>query len=94
MGDYITIGESVFISLISMLVVFLILVLISILIFGLGFLKGEEKIQKKETSKFVSRKKETSNIPEEIIAVISATLLCIMDTEKDNIRISNIRKLS
>lgn len=94
MGDYITIGESVFISLISMLVVFLILVLISILIYGLGFLKGEEKIQTKETPNIVSQKKEIKDIPEEVVAVISATLLCVMDTERDKINISSIKKIS
>lgn len=92
MGEYITMSESVFIALISMMVVFLVLVLISILIYGLGFIKEEEKEVGKPTKRTVPNQ-GTLDVSEESIAVIAATLISVMNTNVENFKINSIKKV-
>lgn len=92
MGDFITMKESFFIAGVSITVVFLVLILISIMIYGLGFIKGEE-VETKKPRLQAPKKQETFDIPEEVVAVISATLLCIIDSGKEKINISSIKRI-
>lgn len=92
MEDFITIKESFFIAGVSISLVFLVLIVISILIYGLGFIKKEEvEIEKPKDNQ--RKNPETYEITEEVVAAISAALLCTLEKEQDQLKISSIRRI-
>jgi sodium pump decarboxylase gamma subunit len=100
MGEHITIGESLIITVSSMLVVFIILILISYLINRLkaiGNDKGSKskietvKIETKEVKE--DSKKFENEIDEEIIAVIAAAIACATDNKVEDIKIKTIKRI-
>jgi len=100
MGEYITLGESLVITVASMLVVFLILILISFLIDRLKAIGNNDNSKSQiETVKIETKqsdldlKKNTNELDEELIAVIVAAIACAIDSKVEDIQIRTIKRI-
>ncbi len=100
MGNEVTMGEALVVTLVSMLVVFLVLILISIMI---GFLKpmgGEKKETKtaapakveKPEEKPVAAAQDAGEDEEELIAIITAAIANSLGVDIPEINIKSIRR--
>lgn len=105
MGDYISIGEALLITGISMVAVFATLILISFLINGLRIVSQDKKKNNDNNNK-LDKPMEVAKAPvkevseevtgalsDEIIAVITAAIAAQMQTNIPELRIRSIRKL-
>ena len=102
MGEFISIGDSLIVTLFSMTMVFVVLVVISVFI---SFLKNLNRIGKTEESKddkIVAKSKnsvvevseKTSVNDEELVAVISAVIAASMGVSVPKINIKKINRVS
>jgi len=100
MGNTIEMGESLVITVVSMIVVFLVLILISLLI---GLLKnmdaGKSKENKVEKVNSVAKEEPKVNVvqeenTEELIAVIAAAVAANLGLNIPDINIQSIRRVS
>lgn len=92
-GDNLNIGESLFISAFSMIVVFFVLLIISYLIDITAVLINREK---KQVIKAVSDAETQSKneLKNDEVVVIAAAIAAYLGTSTDNIIIKNIRRIS
>lgn len=94
MGEIISIGDSLFISLFSMIVVFIVLIAISYLIDLLRIISsGEKKQQVPMVDSTMGIKPEIRTVDEELVAVISAALASSLGKTVPEINIKSIKKL-
>lgn len=103
MGDKVTLGESLMITIFSMLIVFVVLIAISYLISILKTAINRKEF--KEESKEVTAKKEISNNSKlvttdetvdnrELIAVITAAIAASMGIDAPKVNIKTVRRTS
>mgnify|MGYP000914066898 CR=1 FL=1 len=94
MGEIISIGDSLFISLFSIIVVFIILIAISYLIDLLRIISSAEKDQQAPVvDSAMGIKPEIRTVDEELVAVISAALASSLGKTVPEINIKSIKKL-
>lgn len=96
MGDSVSILDALLITFVSMLVVFLILILISFLINRLKVLSIGKEVQEE---KIVTKESEVemiaeTEISEELVAVIAATVAANLGLDIADVKIENIKKVA
>ena len=104
MDAYISLGDSVIVTLFSIVMVFLVLIVISIFISMLKNLNKSEKPKNIKDNKDVAidnldlkptEKVDSGNInDEELVAVISAAIAISLDVKVQHINIKNIRRIN
>ena len=100
MSDNITIGESLIVTVTSMVAVFLILILISFLIDRLKAIGNNDNSKRKiETVKIETKqsdldiKTDTNELNEELIAAIAAAIAFVTDSKIEDIQIRTIKRI-
>lgn len=102
MSEYLSIGDSLVITLFSISMVFLVLVVISIFIALLKNLDGKEKTQTREETKIVTKsspeiletEEDSIKNDEELVAVISAAVAASLGVSVPQINIKNIKRVN
>jgi sodium pump decarboxylase gamma subunit len=100
MYENITIGESLIVTVTSVLVVFLILILISFLIDKLKAIgsndnskRGIETVKIETKQSDLDIKKDTNELNEELIAAIAAAIAYATDSKVEDIQIRTIKRI-
>lgn len=101
MGDIISVGDSLVITIFSMIVVFVVLIIISFLISALKSVGGEKKVETKEQVVKQEPIKSDENLQmadtkvndEELVAVIAAAIAASLGVSIPEINIQSIRRV-
>lgn len=102
LGNKVTMGQSLMITVFSMVIVFLALLIISYLIEGLQNFSQKDKKKNKETIEnidLVNSEKEVEKVEEslndeELVAVIAAAVAASIGVDVSNVRIKSIKRVS
>lgn len=102
LGDKVTMGQSLMVTVFSMVIVFLALLIISYLIKGLQNFSQKDKKKSKETIEnidLVNSEKEVEKVEEslndeELVAVIAAAVAASIGVDVSNVRIKSIKRVS
>ncbi|WP_352404263.1 OadG family protein [Sporanaerobacter acetigenes] len=100
LGDSVTIGQSLMITVFSMAIVFIALLVISYLIDGLRAIASkdngkktvEEKLEIEEKKDFVEENSNEEN-EEELVAVIAAAIAASQGIDVSDVKISSIKRV-
>lgn len=102
MGEFISIGDGLIVTLFSISMVFVVLIIISVFISLLKNLNGKEKVEVAKDTKITTKSNEnqvgieeddTIN-DEELVAVISAAIAASLDVSLPEINIKKINRIS
>ncbi|MCR2045658.1 OadG family protein [Anaerosalibacter massiliensis] len=102
LGNKVTMGQSLMVTVFSMVIVFLALLIISYLIKGLQNFSQKDKKKSKETienidlvnsEKGVEKAEESLN-DEELVAVIAAAVAASIGVDVSNVKIKSIKRVS
>lgn len=102
LGNKVTMGQSLMVTVFSMVIVFLALLIISYLIKGLQNFSQKDKKKSKETIEnidLVNSEKEVEKVEEslndeELVAVIAAAIAASIGVDVSNVRIKSIKRVS
>lgn len=102
LGNKVTMGQSLMVTVFSMVIVFLALLIISYLIKGLQNFSQKDKKKSKETIEnidLVNSEKEVEKVEEslndeELVAVIAAAVAASIGVDVSNVRIKSIKRVS
>ena len=102
MGEFISIGDSLIVTLFSMVMVFIVLVVLSGFIFLLKYLDPKDKVEvskdtgkpNKSNDKIVEIEENETINNEELVAVISAAIAASLGVSLPEINIKKINRIS
>ena len=102
MGEFISIGDSLIVTLFSITMVFVVLVVISVFIFLLKYLDRKDKVEvskdttttNKSNEKIVEIEENETINNEELVAVISAAIAASLGVSVPEINIKKINRIS
>ena len=95
-GNVVSFKEAIFISLFAMLIVFLVLLILSFMIDFTALIINNNKQKNATQIKTIKddNTKGNNNIKDtKLVAIIAASIACMMNTDIDNIRITKIKRV-